>query len=340
MKRLPIVVILIASLMNLTVGCGNEKTPVTSAEIASGQSNEFLKDAPGETIDDPADVPTPMFSTVLPNGDSVTVENAYLMFDTVVVELTVVNPTEPAAKHRILKINNSLTGIIYTGIDGVPLAGYDVVGQGDTLATLNSWTPDDQFTMAVCKSNFGIRLQAADRENSCTVAFADSAELETAKALYNELYVAGTMQKSNLTAYELDIVSRVNAWATYIASVTFNDGSDLQTAELIMAQESFVDFIGGQFGPQLFRHCGIGCICGLAGMISTACIGLMGWCIPCWAVCVPAIGIATACAIAEFIGDVFSENTGGFYESIGLGSSIRNGSWPVMHLLGHKIPDC
>jgi hypothetical protein len=132
----------------------------------------------------------------------------------------------------------------------------------------------------------------------------------------------------------------VNTWATYIAGVSFNNGSDLQTAELIMAQESFIGFIGNQFGPQLFRHCGVRCICGLAGMIATACIGLMGWCIPCWAVCVPAIGIATACAIAEFISDIFGENKGGWYEGIGLGSSIWDGFGPVVYLPGNKISDC
>jgi len=305
MKRLPIIVILIASLLNLTVGCDSQKAPVTPAEIDNGGSNEFAKAIPWVEPDEyPASLPTPLFATVLPNGDSVAVQDAYMLLDTVVVELTVVTSSEPVAKQRILKINNSLTGVIYTDAEGTPLAGYDIAGHGDTMATLDAWTTKDRFSMAVRVSQTGIHLQAATEADSCGVSLADSAELETAKILYNEIYVDGIAQKSDLTHYELDIVGRVHTWGTFIGGVSLDGEFELQTAELIMAQEPFVGFLGGQFGPQLFNNCGVRCICGIATMIATACIAVLPWCIPCWVPCVPAIGLSLACGMADFFGDL------------------------------------
>jgi hypothetical protein len=289
---------LIFTLMNLMTGCETQQAP-SAPSAASGQSRVLLYGQSADIVDqdDPVFDIDRFYATTLPDGTSV---DAYLISfanDTIFVRY---GYSDPGGEYvnRLLKISQSLTSVVVCDQSGTLLGGYRLTG-ATNQANLYVWSGTDFASVTSAETDTAVHLNLVDGERKCSVSFATRSEIESAASLYQEVNATNGMR--SLSIYEQGLLDKVTNWGNAVGQAGQIVSADLSVAMYLMADEGFIDSLGDRYGEQLITwFCGVHCICGIASFLSLACLAVP-WCVPCWVICIPAAGIALACALADII---------------------------------------
>jgi hypothetical protein len=289
-------------LPSVFVGCGDRLTTeqpnvrMSDEELAANQSS---RDAEKSERIQSFGEERPFFRSELPNGVAVQVSEACIIGDSIHIRYRY-ESASGRQLHRVMKIHVSLLGMTLYNETASLLGGHEFVVRDLEDVELRVWTDDDTFTVsASVLSDSSLTLSASDGLSATSVSFDCTQEFYDA-ALLSEEY-AGKLKEFDLSYYELSLLNSIETWAGAMeqySSFTI-ENQDLETAEYLMADEGFLTHVFSEFGADLTGPIlDINDLCAAAGIGSFIC-GFLWWCAPCWIPCVPTVGIALACAIAE-----------------------------------------
>ncbi len=202
----------------------------------------------------------------------ISLHDATLVGDSILLCYSYIN-SEEVRVVRKLDLHTSLLGVTLYNELGIAVAGhqYDLID--DSTATYSFWSGSDQVEFRVETYVDSLRMTVSDGTRS------DS--------------VAGREQNWGADCGDsLEVL--LDDYATFAT-----DDEDLITAEYLVADEDVLKYLYTEFGDDIVDSSRRTKLCAIAQLICTACTWLWVPCPPCWLVCVPACGLALACAIAD-----------------------------------------
>jgi hypothetical protein len=289
--------LLIVALMNLLVGCDHE----VPSSLPTTSGNE---EGHGECADEPGnDSPEPVansggnsFSAFPANGALVDVFDMDYRQDTIVSVYQYRMGYAERPDVRILKVPTDLTGLSLCDGTGKELAGYEISGGVDS-ANFSAWSHVDGFGLEVIVSSGTVHLSAQRHGETRAIRFADRDEFVTAFNLYDAMVLR--RESKDLNIHEQELVNVVSEWVDFVGQTPPPWYNDLSTAQYLMADQTFFDHIDGVGVSDLAVSTLLSKLCAWAGLISLVTCTLMMLCWVLVLVCVPASGVALACALAE-----------------------------------------
>ena len=173
---------------------------------------------------------------------------------------------------RQLELDRSLLSMTVYDERGIGLIGREFKLLSDSAASYRVWSGNKAFVLDAAVIGDSVTLSLSDGSRSTSVSWTDK---------------TWAVEKED---------SLVEAIADY-AEFALNS-HDLETAEYLMANEELLQYLFTQLSepgdlPMYQRK-----LCAVASIICAIC-GYLWGCPPCWIPCVPACGIAAACAIAD-----------------------------------------
>lgn len=213
---------------------------------------------------------TPLLS-IKPNGTAVDVQSAWIEGNSVLVCYSYQSTSGPVVE-RLLDLNRSLLQMTVYDANGIALVGHEYELLSDSIASYRVWSGRDQFLLKVAATDDSVTFSLSDGTVSTTI----SGAIETFAAERGEL-----------------LSNAIGDYAEFASGE-----EDLVTAEYLLAEEEFLKYIYSEFGYDIDDSTRRAKLCGVAGLICNVCT-FLSECPPCWIVCVPACGIAIACAIAD-----------------------------------------
>lgn len=262
------------ALLALVTGCNQSNTLVGGAGqgIDEGASISGLSgEAKSDNLNRSNDVP--LFSTTV-NEIAVDVNNAYIKGDSIRLGYTYQNSIGIKVI-RQLALHASLLSMSVYDEHGFALFGHEFELLSDSSANFRVWSGRDQFILGMAAEHDSVTLLLSDGIRSTLISGSEK---------------TWTAERGTLLS---------DAIADFAAFAVNNE--DIATVEHLLADEEFIKYLFSEFGDHIKNSPRRTKLCAVSALACTVC-GFLWWCAPCWIPCVPACGIALACAIADLFG--------------------------------------